>query len=666
MSNLLQELDFCNSIDSRLRVLDNVKPKFELPRGVQNATWFNQTNQNANSVTSTQYQLYLNQNQICSDYFIEEVDMTFNFTYTGNGNATLPFIQGAFGPRFMPLTNASQSIQIVINGQPVQVNCQDMLSVVCAFNKHPSYAGVDLPCCSELDVYSDLIAVGNQVQATLTNSINSPLGPYFNSTYGFDPRFGSVQYVPFIAPPEAPGNVAYPTNGIDNRPVTVGNQVYTRSIRFIIREPIFTGVTSMTLEQSGGYLSATNIQITRNWVSNMAAKMFNYAPIAQYNSVKVVINSASLYYQVYVPNDSAKLPAITFYPLVDYGIQSQTVGVLTNPGASDTINSQTLSLNVVPRCIYCWVTIPDSVKAITDTQCPGYQITNLQVSFNGVGGQFSSMKSTIELYDEFMGRAGCVKRFEETGYATKIEAGVTTNVNYGLWGSCLRIDSSILAGINWDQYSVGTQFNANLQIQVTFTNLRNTANIPSLFIQVVNDGLLMIDGPNSASVLKTVLDVADVMAVRSTKPTEFTHHPMMGGSFFGKIGNFFKKAYSKVLKPVGTLIYNNRDKLLPLAKAAATKFGLGRHRKQHRKKSIRKHGSAMLAEGLRRHRKRHHYRGGALEESDDERSCDSNCSCDDYSDSESYSDSSDTEDMIEEPKRGGAIISKSNLRNRLK
>ena len=74
----------------------------------------------------------------------------------------------------------------------------------------------------------------------------------------------------------------------------------------------------------------------------------------------------------------------------------------------------------------------------------------------------------------------------------------------------------------------------------------------------------------------------------------------------------------------------------------------------------------MLAEGLRRHRKRHHYRGGALEESEDERSCDSNCSCDDYSDSESYSDSSDTEDMIEEPKRGGAIISKSNLRNRLK
>ena len=640
--SLLQNLEFTNSIDSRLRVLDNVKPKYELPKGIKAATWYNQTNQNPNSTTSTQYQLYLNENQIVADYFIEEVDISVTLSVTENNtNATTrPFATGSLAPRFMPLTNASQSIQIVINGQPIQVNPQNMLEVVSAFNKSPEYNGIDIPCCSALDVFTDLSpnAAGLALQ---TASFNNPLGNYFNSSYGSYPRFGSVQVVSL-------NNAAIPQNA-------TGQRVF----RFIVREPIFTGVTSMTLEQSGGFLSATNLQITRNWVANIATQMINYVPLAAnlaFTSISAAtINSAKLYYQVYTPDDYVKLPAVTYYPIVDYGIQSQTATTAaTNAGAPVTINSQTMSLNVVPRCIYCWVAVPDANRTVTSSQAPGFQITNLQLSFNGVGGQFSSMTSPIEIYDEFMGRQGCVKTFQETGYTTSITAADNGALLTGLWGTCLRIDSSVLAGVDWEKYSVGSQYSANLQIQVTATNLSVNQQIPSLFIQVVNDALLEINGPNSARLLKTILDVPEVMDIRVHKAIEFTHRPMMGGSFFGKLANVVKNIASKV-KPIAELAYKHRDKLLPIAQNVKSRLGLGRRRKSRR-------GSAMLAEGLRR-KKRHHYRGGALVESDDSHSCDSECSCDEYEDDdESYSEDSDESyDNV----KGGRIVSKQFLRKRL-
>jgi hypothetical protein len=301
-TSLLQNLEFTNSIDSRLRVLDHVKPKYELPKGITAATWYNQTNQDPNSLTSTQYQLYLNENQIVADYFIEEVDVsiTINITENNTNNTTRPFAVGNLAPRFMPLTNASQSIQIVINGQPIQVNPQNMLEVVSAFNKSPEYDGVDLPCCSALDVFTDLNpAAGFALQNT---SFNNPLNTYFSSTYGSKPRFGSIQV-------ESLDNTAMPQNATNNR-----------VFRFIVREPIFTGVTSMTLEQSGGFLSATNLQITRNWVANIASQMVNFFPVAAnlaYASSSAAINSAKLFYQVYTPDDYVKLLAITYYPIVD-------------------------------------------------------------------------------------------------------------------------------------------------------------------------------------------------------------------------------------------------------------------------------------------------------------------------------------------------------------
>ena len=648
MTNLLQNLEFCNSIDSRLRVLENKKPMYELPKGIKAATWYNQPNQNPNSLTSTQYQLYLNENQIVSDYFIEEVDVsvTINITENNTNNNTRPFATGNLAPRFMPLTNASQSIQIVINGQPIQVNPQNMLEVICAFNKDPAYNGIDLPCCSTLDVFTDLNPAAAQF-ALQTGSFNNPLNNYFSSTYGSQPRFGSVQVVSL-------DNTAMPQNATT-----------ARVFRFIVREPVFTGVTSMTLEQSGGFLSSTNVQITRNWVSNLATQLVNFFPVAAnlaYASSSAVINSAKIYYQVYTPDDAVVLPPITYYPIVDYGIQSQTATtVATGAGAPVTINSQTMSLNVVPRCIYVWVAVPDANRTPASSQAPGFQITNLQVSFNGVGGQFSSMTSPIEIYDEFMGRQGCIKTFQETGYTTAIQAQNAGALNLGLWGTCLRIDSSVLAGIDWEKYSVGSQFNANLQIQVTATNLSAGNQTPSLFIQVVNDSLLEINGPNSALLLKTILDVPEVMDVRATKPIEFTHHPMMGGSFFGKIGSFFKNAYNKVLKPVGKFVYNHRDQIIPVAQKVAKYAGLGKHRKSHKSRKSHKRGSALVAEGLRRKHRRHHYRGGALAEDSDSHSCDSQCSCEDYSDTESY-----TSTESEGEQRGGRLISKSQLQKRLK
>ena len=108
-----------------------------------------------------------------------------------------------------------------------------------------SYDGIELPCCSTLDVFTDLNPAAAQF-ALQTGSFHNKLNSYFSSTYGSQPRFGTIQVVSL-------DNATMPQNA-----TTAG------VFGFIVREPVFTGVTSMTLEQSGGFLSATNVEITRN------------------------------------------------------------------------------------------------------------------------------------------------------------------------------------------------------------------------------------------------------------------------------------------------------------------------------------------------------------------------------------------------------------------
>lgn len=653
--SLLNELDFVNSIDKRIRVTQNKKHTYELPKGTRNVSFFNQPSQNLNSTTSTQYNLYLNENQILSDYLVEQIRFRVDFSFTNaTANPVSPFGQGSgfISPRVLPLFNITDSLNCTINGVPIQINCQNMTPLL-AFNKDPSTMGRDLPCCSNLDVYCDYQA-GNPLYAGEQGSINNPLLDYYSSTYNQQPRMASIEITT-----------------LDNTNIPANTADVVRSFIFTITEPIISGVTSFTYEDAGGFLSANNVQITRNFVSNLVQKLINYFPqlnggnnpILTYNTT-VTNESAILYYQVYTPDNSVPLPTRTFYPVIDYSQRTKTAYQGNwAPNFSDSITSQTISLNYVPKAIFVYLAKDDGQLTLTDMQTPHFQITGLNVSFNGVGGQFSGVTTSNEVYNEFCGRQGFIKSFTETGRTQLLQDNGAIR-QIGLYGTVIRIDSTSLSGIDWDKYSVGSQINMNFQVKVTATNNSQVAtpNV-NLFVQVVYDNVLEITAPNGAQLYKSILDIQGVEDVRRNKPLEFTHEPLMASGLFGKIKEGLKKLYSKG-KAVHKFLGENKEalgKAVGLAKGAVSAYQGGAKMKKRHSKKHSKRGSALLAGALVKHRRRHHrYRGGAVDESESEYSdysecSDPECSCNEYSDSE-YED-----EMV-----GGSLIGKSQIQQRLK
>jgi hypothetical protein len=115
----------------------------------------------------------------------------------------------------------------------------------------------------------------------------------------------------------------------------------------------------------------------------------------------------------------------------------------------------------------------------------------------------------------------------------------------------------------------------NLQItNIVARNLSANANTPTLFVQVVNDGILELTSANGANLFTTILEPDQVAQVRKTAPYELLGAQMLGGNIFGKIWNGIKDA--------GKWAWNHKGDIANVAKAAAPLVGLGqRHHKKH-------------------------------------------------------------------------------------
>jgi len=595
--SLEQNIEFVNSVHSQLRVLENKKPVYELPKGVKAVDYRNLASQNGNSTQGTQYTIFLNNNQILSDYMVEEISFTVTLGITSTAGATNnPFTTGNLSPRALPIESATQTAQLTINGTPINVNSQNMLAAILAFNKKPEYSGRDLPCCM-IDAFTDLAVPTNPVvYETQSGSLKNPLLDYFSSTYGCDPRFTDVQ-----------------VTALNNSPCQVApnNVNQQRAFTFTVRQPIFTGVTSMTLANSSGFLGATVVQFNRTFTSNLAARLINYVPLANNTlaSLSATVNSARILYTVYTPDDSYVVNFPSYYPVIDYGVQSSVLDKTVDGiarGATVNFVSQTLSLSVLPRCIYVWVALANSspeksaISGCSLSDAPGYQIQKVNVTFNGVGGQFSGMQP-YQIYETFMARQGFNKSFLETGAVSPITQNPNgINAPIGLYGSVLRIDVADLQGIPWDRVSIGSAYNCNFSVQVSAINLSANATNPTLFVQVCNDAMLAINSPTTSQLYKGILDEASIMSIRKNAPYEFTHTPMIGGNFFNKLWDGVKQG--------ANWAWDHKGDILNTAKSALPLVGLGR---RHRKRS---HKAGALISKRKMHRR---MRGGQLDSDSD-------------------------------------------------
>lgn len=636
-----EAIDFVNTVDHKFRVFENQKPTFQLKKGIRGADYRCIPSIQGGSQTGSSYSITLNQNCCVSDYFIEECQFTVTLNLkNGNTGADRPFLPGNIAPRQFPLHNISQNVAININGKTVNCNCQDILNPLSSFNK-PIFSSRDLPCASELDRFADLPvpAIGSNVwqypttntQAvkpvfdTTVGSLRNAMGDYNMQTLGFQPRFSDMQI-----------------DQLDNTQIAQdanGSYIF----KFTTREPIWTGATSISLMNSSAFSGVTSISITRNYVNNIVNRLINYLPKSGWtaNSISVEVGTPNLYYVVYSTDDSyvAKYPM--YHEIVDYGTKNSfpptnmPVGGVPNMQKA-TFTTASMSLGLIPEAIYLWVAVPnnDPTKNYTASDAPGYAIENISISYNNKSGQFSSMLP-VHLYTEFMASQGSVIGHNETRLCNTVhpigDVGLATE---GLYGHVLRIPGTALDGIDWNKYSVGSAFNANLIVSVTATNLHKNANAPYLFIQVINKNVLSITGPTSAQLFEGLLTPDEVQKVRSSGLFELAELPMLGGGRDmyarrkpkARAGAFWDK-----VKHLGKLAYDNRDTIAKVGKTAMPLLGLGKKKKSKRR-----------------------LYGGAMNESSEEDSNDSN--------NEWETDEEDEQESY----RGGSIISKKKLQLRLK
>ena len=197
-----QNIQFVNSVDSRLKVLEGKKPVYDLIKGVKATDMKYLESANGNSNTSTQYTIYMNENQILSDYLVEEVDFEVVFNLTAGATITnRPFSNGNIAPRAFVLDSVSQQNQIVINGQSVSFNPQDTLQAILSFNNDENYIGKDYQT-GTLDYFTDL---GNDASGTLianppqafnkSGTLKSPLLDFTSSTFGKMGRFSDIELI---------------------------------------------------------------------------------------------------------------------------------------------------------------------------------------------------------------------------------------------------------------------------------------------------------------------------------------------------------------------------------------------------------------------------------------------------------------------------------------
>jgi hypothetical protein len=570
------EIKFVNAIDKKYQIVDSNhnKPTYQLVKGVKSIDYKHLPSSQNTSTTSTEYLVQPQLNQFVSNYLTEEVTVNFIFSFSNaTAGAIFPFPQGSLTSTFMPLTQATNTLTVSLNGTPFKMSNPDIASLLYSFNKTPELNGRDLVSASQLDSFTDNLpfsGTANSAYAHQIGSMQSTFNNYFNSTYGIDSRFGSVQWA------------------IDNTAIGAGATNIQRIVSMTIREPLFCGVTALCAEDETNWTGLTSLQITRTFVGNVVARMLRYVNqgALTYAPVQWTFGPAipTLYYKLTTLPDDTIIPKSTWYQGFSYDNMSVQQGSVCNAlpatGApsSVTIQGQTINLSHVPRAIYICMMAPGNTRTLTSSDAPGFQITGIQVSYGGTASQFASLSNAYEIYKELSGAEGFVKTFTESGY-TQYLNDANLYVNMGLYGTVLRIDGSKLS-LDWSKYSIGCAFNTSLSVTVTGINLSSANVTPSLYVIPVNDIVYNI-ADNLCMASKGLLTEAQVQEVRRQNTVVLVNSNLIGGNIFKNMWDGIKSGANYVWDHKNQIVDGVKDGVNTALKVAPL-LGLGK--KQHKLK----------------------------------------------------------------------------------
>jgi hypothetical protein len=414
-----------------------------------------------------------------------------------------------------PLNSAISNLSVALNSDRVSVPLCQYSRVHQRFGhwkEDAKYA--QSPCYADPSMeYKDL-----------TTSPRSPLIGYASSTEGYEGRAG--------------GSFS----------VLETNTATSATVR--VRVATFLNVSPFTFENIAGSeptnllgIQSCDVIVSmqgRNGIAN-ALWSHNTDSTAVFSNIGVSLVSASLTFQYTTPPVQMSIPQSLSYDYTDIAVYPTVSSASVSSGATVVLPMNTVVLNSIPSKMYVWASYADSTATLEKTDCY-FRIEGIDISFGNQSGILASANSR-DLYQ------------------ISVENGL--NTTFSQWDKHIGSVLALSVGENLQLppgQAVGLRGSFTMRMNVRATNLFATAEIPTLWVVCVSDGVLQVINMMNGSpgtVLRSVgvLTPDDVMKAFESKEVVPYSRPqsMMGGRLqmggkvdWGKVWRWAKGAVKTV------------------------------------------------------------------------------------------------------------------------
>lgn len=476
---------------------------------------------------------------VADRHIIIKVPVRLTFTGPGNGPDypgsvnDLMIQQGRDAFRSYPISSVISTLTAKINGFPVSIETDQIVHIL--ENYHNKIDSMN----TTQSIYPNM-SDNYQNYEDADNSNRNPLASYGDN--------------PAIVPRGAYDMVVTDNN---NTGATVTADIYEQLVLppFLFDDSQAGGLTNLdTL--SFNFILSTNLW--RIWSRSRA----NTVPIS---NLDVQFDQPTLYINWITPRDTQNIPDRVRYPyfqLSRYNQQNAYKSAIS-PGTTQTVSSQVIQLNSIPRKLYIYakqsdaeidLSIQNSIHS-TDTF---FTIERVNLNWDNNDGVLSGCDS-INLYEMSVANGLNYDWTSWRGYTSSIGTVIPQNdTKIGLKGSVLCICPGVDFGLRNSQ-AEGVLDKINFQVTATITNINQTQALKAdLCVIAVYDGYLDIYN-NSASAIIGAVTGSDVLSTPVTY--DISYHELQkiyGGDFFSKV----RDTGSKILKGVSKANDFLRDKKL--------------------------------------------------------------------------------------------------------
>lgn len=430
-------------------------------------------------------------------------------SFTGTGTPLLNLgLDDAF--RSYPISSSIKSLTATINNASVttQVNThiQPYLHLNNPINQQDHDLSMTPTMLDQYQNYSDYVTLG---------TARSPL-----SNYGVNSTQVSRGAFPYTS---------------------VVNGANSAVISAVITEPLFVAPFTYGSGDQSGFIGVENMSV--NISTGYGALGLNY--MWSHASTGNVISSMNvtftkppqLLFTYISPDPFENIPiqiSYSYFTITDYS--QPTISLA--PGASSIVSFNNVNISSVPNRILLWAREQENDATINSSDVYA-NISNVNLEFAGRQGIFAQAT-------------------EQDLYQTSMRNGL--NMSWPQWnkyqGSIMVIDPSLDLGLSSD-LSDGVGGSQNLQPQMTITNTNTTKTINyTPYLSVISEGVFTI--ANQQAILSTsVLSRNDVLTAKDSGldlAVIQRVEKLIGGSFFGDVGKFFKELPGNVYRGVESAI----------------------------------------------------------------------------------------------------------------